>query len=89
MRAIDIIAYAAQIAAQLDAHIITVKPPTNAGQVRLGARIVALITAQDPLDGLGEFHRLSSCRKGAMRPTNVRYSLLSQKAVTGEAVAAA
>src|ERR1700730_16567764 len=34
-------------------------PADDAGEVRLGARIVSLVIVEDPLDRVGEFHRLS------------------------------
>src|ERR1700732_3305497 len=36
----------------------------DAGEVRLGARIVALVIVEDPLDRVGEFHRLSFLASG-------------------------
>jgi hypothetical protein len=37
----------------------------DAGEVSLGARIVALVIAENPLYGVGEFHRLSFLAGGS------------------------
>jgi class I fructose-bisphosphate aldolase len=50
--AVDVVAYAAQIAAQLGAHIIKVKPPS--GHIELDAARTALEQAQVPLATLAD-----------------------------------
>ena len=55
----------------------------DAGEVRLGAGVVALVIVEDPLDGIGEFHRLPSWR-GAHSIGVARSPLLLQNRASGE-----